>query len=343
MGTFTTVDFRELFDRHRRELHVHCYRMLASFEEADDAVQETFLRAWRHQESFEPGTNPRAWLYRIATNTCLDTIRRNARRPPTASSEISWLQPYPDTLLDQVAPPDEQPDAVVVARETIELAYLAAIQLLPAKQRAVLLMRDVLDWSAAETAEMLDLSVASANSALQRARATLKTTTHRTATHGTATPGTAVRDAAARDAAADGTAMTDRRPATGLTDSEQELLARLIDAHERADVPAAVALLRKDVRVTMPPYPLVYTGIAALAPLLDRAFGAGAMGDWRLLPTRANRMPATASYLREPGATDFRAFKLDVVRAVDGKVAEFTTFDAKLFPQFGLPRVLAGL
>jgi len=311
MGTFSAVDFRELFDRHRRELHVHCYRMLASFEEADDAVQETFLRAWRHQDSFEPGTNPRAWLYRIATNTCLDAIRRSARRPPAASSEISWLQPYPDTLLDQVAPPDEQPDAVVVTRETIELAYLAAIQLLPARQRAVLLMRDVLDWSAAETAELLELSVASANSALQRARATLRTAT---------TP-----------------------PPGDITATEQELLARLIDAHERADVPAAVALLRDDVRVTMPPYPLVYNGIAEMILLLDRAFGrAGheAMGDWRLLPIRANRMPGTASYLREPGAAQFRAFKLDVVRAVDGKVAEFTTFDAGLFARFGLPSVL---
>lgn len=313
MGTFTGVDFRELFDRHRRELHVHCYRMLASFDEADDAVQETFLRAWRHQESFEPGTNPRAWLYRIATNTCLDAIRRNARRPPSASTEISWLQPYPDRLLDQIAPPDEQPDAVVVARETIELAYLAAIQLLPPKQRAVLLMRDVLDWSAAETAEMLDLTVASANSALQRARATLKTATRAT--------------------------KADKE----LDDSDQRLLAQLIDAHERADAKAAVALLREDVRITMPPHPFVYTGVAAIAPLLERAFGAEAMGEWRLLPTRANRMPATASYLREPGATEFRAFKLDVVRAVDGKVAEFTTFDAKLFPQFDLPLVLAGL
>ncbi|GAA2641171.1 hypothetical protein GCM10010399_88680 [Dactylosporangium fulvum] len=119
MGIFRGVDFRELLERHRRELHVHCYRMLASFEEADDAVQETFLRAWRHRDGFEPGTNPRAWLYRIATNTCLDTIRRSSRRPPSASAEVAWLQPYPDTLLDQVAPPGEQPDAARARRRRV--------------------------------------------------------------------------------------------------------------------------------------------------------------------------------------------------------------------------------
>ncbi|MFG2042802.1 RNA polymerase subunit sigma-70 [Dactylosporangium sp. NPDC048998] len=308
------MDFRELFEQHRRELHVHCYRMLASFTDADDAVQETFLRAWRHRDDFEPGTNARAWLYRIATNACLDAIRRGNRRPPSASTEVSWLEPYPDHLLDQVAPADERPDAVVVARETIELAYLTAIQLLPARQRAVLLMRDVLDWSAAETAELLELSVPAANSALQRARATLRSAPH--------------RDPAGDQARAEPTG------------DELELLQRLIDAHERADVDAAVALLREDVRVTMPPLPLQYTGLAEFLPLLHRASGPPSMGQWRLVPTRANRMPAAASYLREPGGTEFRAFKLDVVRCAGGRVAEFTTFDAKLFPLFGLPGVL---
>ncbi|MFB9181098.1 RNA polymerase subunit sigma-70 [Dactylosporangium sucinum] len=300
------MDFRELFERHRRELHVHCYRMLASFEEADDAVQETFLRAWRHQERFEPGTNPRAWLYRIATNVCLDAIRKHDRRPPS-EQEVTWLQPYPDHLLDRAAPSDEQPDAVVVARETIELAYLTAIQLLPPKQRAVLLLRDVLDWSAAETAELLELSVASANSALQRARATLRSA----------------------------------RPAEPQApdESERRLLAQLIDAHERADIEAAVALLRADIRVTMPPLPQVYLGVDAFLGLLDRAFNSG-MGEWRLVPTSANRTPAAASYLRAPGDDRFRAFKLDVVRMAGGKVAEFTTFGPGFFERFGLPAVL---
>ncbi|WP_432995620.1 RNA polymerase subunit sigma-70 [Dactylosporangium sp. CA-233914] len=284
--------------------------MLASFTDADDAVQETFLRAWRHRDDFEPGTNVRAWLYRIATNACLDAIRHAKRRPPSAGAEVSWLQPYPDRLLDEIAPPDEQPDAVVVARETIELAYLTAIQLLPARQRAVLLLRDVLDWSAAETAQALELTVAAANSALQRARATLKSAPER-----------------------------DSMPAAP-TGPERELLERLIAAHERADVGAAVALLREDVRVTMPPLPMRYDGLAEFLPLLHRAFDAPVMGVWRLVPTSANRLPAAASYLREPGGTEFRAFKLDVIRMEGGRVAEFTTFDARLFPHFGLPDVL---
>ncbi|GAA2358178.1 RNA polymerase subunit sigma-70 [Dactylosporangium salmoneum] len=302
------MDFQELFDRHRRELHVHCYRMLASFADADDAVQETFLRAWRHHDDFEPGTNARAWLYRIATNACLDAIRRSNRRPPAAGAEVSWLQPYPDQLLDQVAPAEDEPDAVVVARETIELAYLTTIQLLPARQRAVLLLRDVLDWSAAETAEALELTVPAANSALQRARATLKSAPER-----------------------------DRMPSAP-TGEERELLARLIAAHDSADVGATVALLREDVRVTMPPLPMEYRGLAEFLPLLHRAFDG--MGEWRLVPTAANRTPAAASYLRAPGDSEFRAFKLDVIRMDAGRVAEFTTFDAALFPQFDLPVVL---
>ena len=164
--------FNAALDRHRRELHVHCYRMLGSFDEAEDALQDAFLRAWKARESFAGGEGLRAWLYKIATNVCLDSLRAKKRRAPS-QGEIPWLQPYPDRLLDEVAPTEEEPDAVVVARETIELTYIAVIQLLPARQRAVLVLRDVLEWSAAETAEILDLSVASANSALQRARATL--------------------------------------------------------------------------------------------------------------------------------------------------------------------------
>jgi len=168
-------DFAQVTERHRRELHVHCYRMLGSFEEAEDAVQETMLRAWRARGTFD-GTQPRAWLYRIATNACLDQIRARKRRPQAMASfdEMPWLQPYPDQLLDEIAPTEDEPDAVLVARETIELAFLAVIQLLPPRQRAVLIMRDVLEWSAAETAEALEMTVAGVNSALQRAKATLR-------------------------------------------------------------------------------------------------------------------------------------------------------------------------
>ena len=305
--------FTALVERHRRELHVHCYRMLGSFDEAEDVVQETFLRAWRRRDGFEAGSNVRAWLYRIATNACLDALRRSRRRVPSLHSfaEVPWLQPYPDRLLDEVAPSDAQPDAVVVARETIELTFLAVIQLLPPRQRAVLLLRDVLGWSAAETASLLDTSVAAANSALQRARATLRERL----------PG---------------------RPSewSGGEPSEQEraLLAGFIDAHERADAAAAVALVREDIRITMPPHPWCYDGLATIAPLLGP--GLSEPGDWRLVPTRANRLPTAASYLRARGDTEFRAFKLDVLRIEGGAIAEITTFDTRLFPAFGLPPTL---
>src|SRR3954469_5424103 len=170
-----TSDFEQALERHRRELHVHCYRMLGSFEEAEDASQEAFVRAWRARDSYA-GDGLRAWLYKIATNVCLDELRRSKRRVPVLETpaEVPWLQPYPDRLLDESAPTEEQPEAIVVARETIALTYMAVIQLLPPRQRAVLILRDVLEWSAAETAPMLDLTVPAANSALQRARATLR-------------------------------------------------------------------------------------------------------------------------------------------------------------------------
>jgi RNA polymerase sigma-70 factor (TIGR02960 family) len=300
-------------ERHRRELHVHCYRMLGSFEEAEDAVQETFLRAWRSRERFEGGPLFRAWLYRIATNACLDALRRSQRRVPALRSfaEVPWLQPYPDRLLDEIAPSDEEPDAVVVARETIELAFIAVIQLLPPRQRAVLILRDVLDWSAKETASLLELSVPAANSALQRARATMEE-----------------HSAAGRP----------EPSAAALTEDERALLAGFIDAHERADAEAAAALAREDIRVTVPPNPWLFEGLEAIAPLLHE--GMSGPGEWRLLPIRANRMPAAASYLREWEGSEFRAFKIDVLRVEDGGIAEITTFDASLFPAFGLAPTL---
>jgi RNA polymerase sigma-70 factor (TIGR02960 family) len=298
----TSIDL----ERHRRELHVHCYRMLGSFEEAEDAVQETYLRAWRARDTFAGGAGLRAWLYKIATNTCLDALRARSRRTPALQSfaDVPWLQPYPDRLLDEVAPPEDEPDAVVVARETIALAYVAVIQLLPPRQRAVLILRDVLGWSAQETADMLEISVAAANSALQRARATL--------------------------------ADQQMPDTTGeLSEEERALLERYVDAHERADVEAFHAVTREDIRVTMPPHPWLYEGIEQVRPLMTE--GLPSAGEWRVLPTSANRMPAAACYLREHGGTEFRAFKLDVIRMVDGKIAEVTTFDAKLFPELGLP------
>lgn len=315
--TTTEPAFAERAEGHRRELHVHCYRMLGSFEEAEDAVQESLLRAWRARDRFDEaaGAGLRAWLYRIATNTCLDLIKSKGRRPALHGSgaEVPWLQPYPDRLLDELADPAEGPDAAVVARETIALTYLAVIQLLPARQRAVLLLRDVLAWSAVETAEALDLSVAAANSALQRARATL-----------------------ARNSAS-GLPTATGEP----TDDERVLLRAFIDTHERGDIEASLALLRDDVRVTMPPHPWIYQGRDALVPLMEQAFADGVFGQWRLVAAWANRQPAAVSYVRRPGDSEFRVFKIDVLRVVAGRIGEITTFDARLHAAFGVPEILS--
>jgi RNA polymerase sigma-70 factor (TIGR02960 family) len=304
--------FAALTERHRRELHVHCYRMLASFDEAEDAVQETFLRAWRRLDSFDGGSLFRAWLYRIATNVCLDMLRRSSRRLTTMHSfaEVPWLQPYPDRLLDEIAPSHEQPDSVVVERETIELAFLVAMQVLPPRQRAALIVRDLLGWSARDTASLLETSVAAANSALQRARSTMQE--HLPARRAEWSAG---------------------EPSA----EERALLERFIDAHERCDAAAAVAIAAQDIRITMPPDEMYFEGLEVITPLLERAFGEDRDGDWRLVPTRANRMPTAASYLRRPGDSEFRAFKFDVLRIDGGVIAEITTFGAGLFPAFGLP------
>ena len=301
--------FADLTQRHRRELHVHCYRMLASFEEAEDAVQETFLRAWRRRDGFDGSTMFRAWLYRIATNVCLDVLRTRSRHltQMRTFAEVPWLQPYPDQLLDEVAPTEDEPDSVVVERETIELAFLAAMQVLPPRQRAALIARDVLGWPASETATLLETSVAAANSALQRARATMSE--HLPAKRSEWSAGSP-------------------------SDEERDLLARFIDAHERYDGPAAIAISAQDLRITMPPYPYLFEGIAVIGPLID---GALREGEWRLLGTWANRMPTAASYLRKEGDTEFRAFKFDVLRVEHGRIAEITTFGPELFSVFGLP------
>jgi len=307
--------FAGLVQRHRRELHVHCYRMLGSFDEAEDMVQETFLRGWRRRSTLDDTSQVRAWLYRIATNACLDALRRRSRQVLATGTfaEMPWIQPYPDRLLDEIAPAAAEPDAVVVARETVELAFLAAMQVLPPQQRAVLLARDVLGLSANETAAMLDTSVAAANSALQRARATL----HERLPE-----------------------LSSDVSTTDLTAEDRALLAKFIDAHERHDAAASIALARSDIRITMPPHPMVFEGVDVVRPFLERAFGVDEVGDWRLVPTSANRMPTAASYLRAWGESEFLAFKLDVLRVEDGAIAEITTFGTDLFPAFGLPSTL---
>jgi RNA polymerase sigma-70 factor (ECF subfamily) len=323
--------FGALAERYRRELQVHCYRMLASFEDSEDLVQETFLRAWRKRDTFEGRSTFRAWLYRIATNACLDYLDRHPRRPvprlwksdtePQPSivlpAEISWLQPYPDRLLEPVAPRDDEPDAAIVAKETIELAFLAAIQHLPPRQRAVLILRDVLGWSASETAELLDTSVASVKSALQRARPTLRK--HLPAER------------------------LDWNASSEATEEERALLQRYIDANEQADLDTLAELLREDALLTMPPHPMWFAGRASILAFTADVFDPASPlyhGEWRSLPTRANRQPAAAHYVRRPGDSLFRAQVLDVLRIEGGKVAEVTAFVPELFPAFGLPLTL---
>jgi RNA polymerase sigma-70 factor (TIGR02960 family) len=239
-------------------------------------------------------------------------LRRSSRRLATVHnfSEVPWLQPYPDALLDEVAPSDDQPDAVVVERETIELAFLAAMQVLPPRQRAALIARDVLGWPAIETASLLETSVAAANSALQRARATMQE--HLPARRSEWTAG---------------------EP----TAEERALLEQFIDAHQRGDAALAVSIASQDLRITMPPAPYLFEGIETIAPLLARALSEG---EWRLVPTLANRMPTAASYLRQEGDSLYRAFKFDVLRIENGLIAEITTFGPELFPAFGLPPTL---
>jgi RNA polymerase sigma-70 factor (ECF subfamily) len=312
----TETQFAARAERHRRELHVHCYRMMGSFEEAEDLVQETLLRAWRRRTDLEHDEWFRAWLYKIATNACLDAIKAKKRRVPSLGSfrDVPWLQPYPDRLLEEVAPRDDEPDATLVSRETIELTFLAVIQLLPPRQRAVLILRDVLDWSANDTAQLLEIGVAAANSALQRARATL------------------------REHLPSGRREDWQAPE--VTETERTLLEQFIDSHERGDADLALQLIADDIRITMPPLPRLYEGREQIRPLLEQALHDPSLGTWKLVPTRANRLPTAASYLRAPGEAVFRAFKLDVLRIEDGRIAEITTFGNTLFGQFGLPETL---
>lgn len=322
--------FGSLAERYRRELQVYCYRMLGSLQDAEDLVQETFLRAWRKRASFERRSSFRAWLYRIAANACFDALDARPRRivpsdvsapadpnsPVRPPEDLPWLQPYPDLLLDGLAEEGADPVAHVVSRETIEIAFLAAIQHLPAKQRTVLILRDVLRWSALEVASLLDTSVPSVNSALQRARATLKRHL----------PERRIEWPRSADAA----------------EAERLLLARYVDAWDRADVEALVSLLREDARMTMPPTPSWYLGRDAIAAYLrQHVFGPGSPGQIRLAPTRANGCPAFAAYCRQEGDSSYRPFALMVLRIEAGLVAEISGFVApELFPAFGLTPVL---
>ena len=308
------IDFDQAVEAHRRELHVHCYRMVGSYSDAEDLVQEALLRAWRNQSTFEAGTNLRAWLYRIATNVCIDSIRSRRRQVPAGGelAEVTWLEPYPDAALDAIAATEDAPDSVAVARETIELAFIAAIQALPPRQRAVLVLSTGQSWAPGEIARTLDMTPAAVHSALQRARQTLRRRLPQDRSHWRH---------------------------TALSADERAVLRRFIEIHERGDASGVAALLREDVVATMPPEPMAVRGLAAMARNIDIAFGPNGMGQWHAVPVLANRQPAAACYVRRPGAHDFVAYKLDVLTVVDAQVAATVTFDDALFGEFGLPGI----
>jgi RNA polymerase sigma-70 factor (ECF subfamily) len=294
--------------------------MLGSFDEAEDHVQEVFLRAWRARARFQGQASPRTWLYRVAANACLDTLRRDVRRSVPAPSgkgptvaAMPWVQPYPDSLLDELAADQPGPEAVTVSRETVSLAFLAAIQLLPPRQRAVLILRDVVSWPAAEVAGLLGTSVPAVNSALQRARATL------------------------RDQWPQG--RLDWAPAAEPDAQQRRLLQRFIAAHEQADPEALIALLGQDVRLAISPQVGEWDGLQDVGDALRD--GMNALGQWRLLPIMANGQPGAAGYLRRPGQTAFFPFVLTVLRLEDGFLTDIAAFEQpSMFTAFGLPASL---
>jgi RNA polymerase sigma-70 factor, ECF subfamily len=315
--------FTQLVERYRGELQVHAYRMLGSLEDAQDAVQDTLLRAWRSRATYDGRSTFRAWLYRITTNACLRILERRPRRlvsyelgpaaelgaSPQPASDLPWLQPYPDRLLDEGPEPGE----AAVARETIELAFLAAIQHLPPRQRAVLILRNALDWSADETAAVLEMSVAAVNSALQRARATMKERL----------PEARLEWATAADA----------------EDAERSLLETYLEAFERHDDRRLVALLREDVRLAMPPHPTWYEGREAVAAFLAGILFAPGSEARRLVPTHANRQPAFGIY--HVHGAEARPSSIHVLGIESGLVADMHFFlYPELFPAFGLPDTL---
>lgn len=308
--------FALLTERYRRELLVHCYRMLASYEDAQDLTQETFLRAWAKRETFHGRASLRTWLYRIATNACLDFLEKRRDRTPVPTdlhgadgtgTEVLYLQPWPGSQPDD---PHEQ----AAARETIELAFIVAVQHLPARQRAVLILRDVLGWPAQQTADTLELTLASANSALQRARATM------------------------REHLPDGRLDWSARGRSELSADEQRLVSAYVRAHETLDIDGLTALLRADLRFAMPPDPGVWVGReATVQGWIDGGFGRGEYADWRCRTTTANGQPAVAMYLRRPGSPTYERFAVDVLRIEGGLVAEIVTFGGEVFEWLDLP------
>ena len=307
----------------RQELHVHCYRVLGSEQDAEDALQEAMLAAWQGLAGFDGRASLRTWLYRIATNRCLNMLRSTSRRPRTAEmsdvlpptpsrlGEVSWLEPYPDFRLDVAAGDASSPEARYEMRESISLAFMTAIQLLPARQRAVVILRDVLGFHIAEIAEVIGSTEQSVKSALKRARATL-----------------------------DRVRTTDSVPPPPLDSAaERELVERFVRAYEAADLHAVIDLLTDDVSLTMPPLPFVYEGKADAARFLEALVFQPGHGI-RLIPTRANGQPAFGFYVGDPTSGLARAIGLLVLSLAGTKIGAITRFESSCLPRFGLPRSL---
>jgi RNA polymerase sigma-70 factor (ECF subfamily) len=304
--------FEALVDQHQRELQVHCYRMTGSVDVAEDLVQETFERAWRGREQFEGRASSRTWLYRIATNACLDHLKRAERRTSAVGTfndpleSDPGIQPYPDAWL----PDAGDPAARIGSKETVELAFVAALQHLPERQRAALIGRDVLGWTAAETAEAMSVSEASANSLVQRGRRHLRRLTPPER-------------------------RSWRRPS--LDAADREVLRRYVDAHERGDAATIVAMLADGIGITMPPEPACL-GIAAATDFFETILAADRPNEWRLVLIAANGQPATANYRRPADQAVFRALSVDVLGLVDGEIVTINCFLGEAsFAHFGLP------
>ena len=322
--------FRRLVEPHRRELHIYCYRILGSTQDAEDALQETLLAAWRGLAGFEGRASLRTWLYHVATSRCLNLLRSARRRPqaagigvdvdilpePSGQGEVLWLEPYPDVLLDQLPADAPDPQARYESRETISLAFVRAVQLLPARQRAVLILRDVLGFHAAEVASMVDSTEESVTSALKRARATL-------------------------DRRFDDGADRDPPPTAGSA-AERELVEAFTRAFVAGDVDGLVTLLSDDVRIAMPPLPLEYEGRDMAVRFLSSAFGARRGRVYQMVPTRANGQPALGAYANDPGDSVYRSMGVLVLDLTGNRISAVTRFENTLLPFFGLPRTLRG-
>jgi RNA polymerase sigma-70 factor (TIGR02960 family) len=317
--------FAELTGPFRRELQAHCYRILGSAADAEDMLQETMMAAWRGLDGFEERASLRTWLHTLASNKCLNHLRANRSRTPyppeiplpepTRSGEPLWLEPYPDALLGDLPDAAPGPEARYEARESVSLAFVTALQHLPPRQRAALVLRDVLGFRAAETAAILDCTVEAANNLLKRARATM-----------------------ASDLPPGG---RDRAPLPG-SPREQQVTTRFADAFERGDVEAIVALLTDDAWLTMPPLPFEYQGPDTIALFLDAVVFRHGTRRSRLIPTRANGQPAFGRYLLDPHSPVSHAHGLIVLTLADDRISAMTGFtDNSVLPRFGLPRTLA--